>query len=192
MIYLDNAATTRMYDECAQIADKYNRELYFNPSARYRLALKAEEAVKKARAVIAAKLGADEGEIYFTASGSEADNIALLCSLRRKSGRVIVGAAEHSAVYQCACELERRGYEVVFAPVTRYGAVDIAAFSALLTADTVLVSVMHVGNDTGAVTALKAMTPHVRIKTPGGLGRRRVVHALGTLPVNCVPPAVGD
>ena len=100
MIYLDNAATTRMYDECAQIADKYNRELYFNPSARYRLALKAEEAVKKARAVIAAKMGADEGEIYFTASGSEADNIALLCSLRRKSGRVIVGAAEHSAVYQ--------------------------------------------------------------------------------------------
>ena len=174
MIYLDNAATTRMYDECAQIADKYNRELYFNPSARYRLALKAEEAVKKARAVIAAKLGADEGEIYFTASGSEADNIALLCSLRRKSGRVIVGAAEHSAVYQCACELERRGYEVVFAPVTRCGAVDVAAFSALLTADTVLVSVMHVCNETGAVNDLKAITSLVRKKSP-----RALVHSDG-------------
>lgn len=184
MIYLDNAATTRMYDECAQIADKYNRELYFNPSARYRLALKAEEAVKKARAVIAAKLGADEGEIYFTASGSEADNIALLCSLRRKSGRVIVGAAEHSAVYQCACELERRGYEVVFAPVTRYGAVDIAAFSALLTADTVLVSVMHVCNETGAVNDLKAITPLVRKKSPRALVHSDGVQAFGKLPVN--------
>lgn len=184
MIYLDNAATTRMYDECAQIADKYNRELYFNPSARYRLALKAEEAVKKTRAVIAAKLGADEGEIYFTASGSEADNIALLCSLRRKSGRVIVGAAEHSAVYQCACELERRGYEVVFAPVTRYGAVDIAAFSALLTADTVLVSVMHVCNETGAVNDLKAITSLVRKKSPRALVHSDGVQAFGKLPVN--------
>ncbi len=184
MIYLDNAATTRMYDECAQIADKYNRELYFNSSARYRLALKAEEAVKKARAVIAAKLGADEGEIYFTASGSEADNIALLCSLRRKSGRVIVGAAEHSAVYQCACELERRGYEVVFAPVTRYGAVDIAAFSALLTADTVLVSVMHVCNETGAVNDLKAITSLVRKKSPRALVHSDGVQAFGKLPVN--------
>ena len=184
MIYLDNAATTRTYDECAEIADKYNRELYFNPSARYRLALKAEEAVKKARAVIAAKLGADEGEIYFTASGSEADNIALLCSLRRKSGRVIVGAAEHSAVYQCACELERRGYEVVFAPVTRCGAVDIAAFSALLTADTVLVSVMHVCNETGAVNDLKAITSLVRKKSPRALVHSDGVQAFGKLPVN--------
>ena len=184
MIYLDNAATTRMYDECAQIADKYNRELYFNPSARYRLALKAEDAVKKARAVIAAKLGADEGEIYFTASGSEADNIALLCSLRRKSGRVIVGAAEHSAVYQCACELERRGYEVVFAPVTRYGAVDIAGFSSLLTADTVLVSVMHVCNETGAVNDLKTITSLVRKKSPRALVHSDGVQAFGKLPVN--------
>ena len=53
MIYLDNAATTRMYEECADTVDKYNRELYFNPSARYRLALKAEEAIKEARSAIA-------------------------------------------------------------------------------------------------------------------------------------------
>ena len=184
MIYLDNAATTRVYDECAAEADKYNRQLYFNPSARYRLALQAEEAVKNARFVIASALGADEGEIYFTASGSEADNIALLCSLRRKSGRVIVGAAEHSAVYQCACELERRGYEVAYAPVTQWGAVDIAALSSLLTPDTLLVSVMHVSNETGAVNDLKAITSLVRKKSPKALVHSDGVQAFGKLPVN--------
>lgn len=184
MIYLDNAATTRVYDECAAEADKYNRQLYFNPSARYRLALQAEEAVKNARFVIASALGADEGEIYFTASGSEADNIALLCSLRRKSGRVIVGAAEHSAVYQCACELERRGYEVVYAPVTQWGAVDVAALSSLLTPDTLLVSVMHVSNETGAVNDLKAITSLVRKKSPKALVHSDGVQAFGKLPVN--------
>ena len=184
MIYLDNAATTRMYEECADTVDKYNRELYFNPSARYRLALKAEEAIKEARSAIAAKLGADEGEIYFTASGSEADNIALLCSLRRKSGRVIVGAAEHSAVYQCACELERRGYEVVFAPVTRCGTVDTAALASLLTENTVLVSVMHVCNETGAVNDLKEISSLVRKKCPKALVHSDGVQAFGKLPIN--------
>ncbi len=184
MIYLDNAATTRVYDECVAEADKYNRQLYFNPSARYRLALQAEEAVKNARSVIASALGADEGEIYFTASGSEADNIALLCSLRRKSGRVIVGAAEHSAVYQCACELERRGYEVAYAPVTQWGAVDIAALSSMLTPDTLLVSVMHVSNETGAVNDLKAITSLVRKKSPKALVHSDGVQAFGKLPVN--------
>ena len=105
MIYLDNAATTKMYEECGEVLKKYNEEVFFNPSARYKGALKAQEAMNGARERIASLLGADAGEIYFTASGSEADNMALLCSLRRKSGRVIISSVEHSAVYKCACEL---------------------------------------------------------------------------------------
>lgn len=184
MIYLDNAATTRMYDECAEIIDKYNRQLYFNPSARYRAALKAEEAVKKAREIIAAKLGADAGEIYFTASGSEADNIALLCSMRKKSGRVIVGGAEHSAVYRCAKELERRGYEVVLAPVTACGRVDLTKLDRLLTPDTLLVSVMHICNETGAVNDLNAISAMVRKRAPKALFHSDGVQAFGKVPIN--------
>lgn len=169
MIYLDNAATTQMFEECAAVLEKYDRELYFNPSARYSGALAAQEAVKDARARVARRLGADASEIYFTASGSEADNMALLCSLRRKSGRVIVSAAEHSAVYKCACELERRGYEVVFAPVTPWGAVDTERFTELLTPDTVLVSVMHVSNETGAVNDIKTLAAAVKKRCPKAL-----------------------
>lgn len=169
MIYLDNAATTKMYEECGEVLKKYNEEVFFNPSARYKGALKAQEAMNGARERIASLLGADAGEIYFTASGSEADNMALLCSLRRKSGRVIISSVEHSAVYKCACELERRGYEIIFAPVTSCGAVDEEAFARLLTPDTVLVSIMHVCNETGAVNDIARLAALTKKRAPKAL-----------------------
>ena len=169
MIYLDNAATTKMYEECGEVLKKYNEEVFFNPSARYKGALQAQEAMNGARERIASLLGADAGEIYFTASGSEADNMALLCSLRRKSGRVIISSVEHSAVYKCACELERRGYEIIFAPVTSCGAVDEEAFARLLTPDTVLVSIMHVCNETGAINDIARLAALTKKRAPKAL-----------------------
>ncbi|MDE6361855.1 MAG: aminotransferase class V-fold PLP-dependent enzyme, partial [Clostridia bacterium] len=149
MIYLDNAATTRLDDVCWESLKKYNSQEFFNPSALYRKAMENSKAIKRARGVIAKSLGAKSEEIIFTASGSEADNIALLCSLRAKSGKILVGSSEHSAVYNCALELKVRGYDVEFAPCDRFGRTDMAKLEAMLDEKVVLVSIMHVCNETG-------------------------------------------
>ncbi len=80
MIYLDNAATTQLDEECMDVIRQYNLECFYNPSALYRKAMENGNALKKARGVIAKSLGAGSQEIIFTSSGSEADNIAMLCS----------------------------------------------------------------------------------------------------------------
>ena len=98
MIYLDNAATTRLDDACWDALKKYNSQEFYNPSALYRKAMENSKAIKRARGVIAKSLGAKSEEIIFTASGSEADNIALLCSLRSKSGKVLVGSRDRKSV----------------------------------------------------------------------------------------------
>ncbi|MDE6614340.1 MAG: aminotransferase class V-fold PLP-dependent enzyme, partial [Clostridia bacterium] len=144
MIYLDNAATTQLDEKCLDIIREYSVNAFHNPSALYRKAMESSNAVKNARNIIAKSLGAKGEEIIFTASGSEGDNIALLCSLRAKSGKVIVGSSEHSAVYNCALELKVRGYDVVFAPCDKYGKTDLEKLYELLDEKVVLVSIMHV------------------------------------------------
>ncbi|MGN0789776.1 MAG: cysteine desulfurase family protein [Christensenellales bacterium] len=184
MIYLDNAATTKMDERCVEIIRKYGIERFYNPSALYGEALKVANDVKTSRAAIARSLGAEREEIIFTASGSEADNLAMLCSIKTKKGRVIVGGGEHSAVYACANELSNRGYEVVFAPVDRYGKVKLDELASLVDEQTVLVSIMHVSNETGAINDIKKIVEIVKAKSPRALVHSDGVQAYGKLPVS--------
>lgn len=184
MIYLDNAATTRLYDECLEDYRRYGCERFFNPSALYGAALGCANSVKQARAAIARTLGADADELYFTASGSESDNIALFCSVRPKRGKIIIGNCEHSAVYQSAKELSARGYEVVFAPCDRYGRCDADALERLLDDSVVLVSVMHVCNETGAINDIAAIAAMTREKSPYALVHSDGVQTYCKIPVS--------
>ncbi|MGN0796597.1 MAG: cysteine desulfurase family protein [Christensenellales bacterium] len=184
MIYLDNAATTKMDDRCVEIIRKYGVEQFFNPSALYGEALKVANDIKASRSAIARSLGADREEIIFTASGSEADNLAMLCSIKSKKGKVIVGNGEHSAIYACANELSSRGYEVAFAPVDRYGKVKLNELEEMLDEQVVLVSIMHVSNETGAINDIKKIVDMVRAKSPLALVHSDGVQAYGKLPVN--------
>lgn len=153
MIYFDNSATTAVLPEAADAARRYMTERYFNPAAAYAPAVQLERDIKAARTLIAGELGASPDELVFTSCGTESNNTALFGALRaqRGKGRVIVSAVEHPSVYEAAIDLREQGYDVVFAPVDKTGAVDTEALKELVTPNTQLVSVMHVNNESGAV-----------------------------------------
>ena len=154
MIYLDNSATTRPYPQVTEAVTRVMTEDFGNPSTLYTLGLDAEKTVKAARKSVAKSIGASEQEVYFTSGGTESDNTAIFGAweARKKQGRrIITTAVEHPAVLKCFEALKSKGADVVILPVSRDCSLDIDAFRAVLTEETVLVSVMHVNNETGAV-----------------------------------------
>ena len=169
MIYLDNAATTAMYPECLDSFKKYGVEKFFNPSAVYAPSVEVSRVLKEARREILSALHAPDGTVVFTASGSEADNLALFGSKKPKGGKIVTTAGEHSAVINSAAELSARGYEVVYAPLHPDGKVNLEELEKLLDESVCLVSVMHVNNETGAVNDLKAVSKLVRRLSPSAI-----------------------
>ena len=151
MIYLDNAATTKMTEGSLRVLKEANEERWFNASALYKEASEESRRIREAREALSAALRAGGGELYFLSGGTEADNTALLCTRKPKGSRVIVGEGEHDAVINPAKLLKEQGFDVVFALIKPDGGVDEEKFAELLTPDVSLVSVMHVSNETGAV-----------------------------------------
>lgn len=154
-IYLDNAATTRVCPEAADIAYKVMTEQYGNPSSTHARGREAKKLLDSARREVSLCLGCQPKELVFTSCGSEADNWALLSgayAASAKGGHVISSMAEHDAVRKSLDELERRGYEVTRLAPDESGAVPVQAVLDALRPDTVLVSLMLVNNETGAVT----------------------------------------
>ncbi len=154
MIYLDNSATTKPYPQVVKAMTDALTEGFGNPSTLYRLGLDAEKAVKAARKSVAKSIGASEQEVFFTSGGTESDNTAIFGAweARKKQGkRIISTAVEHPAVLRCLDALKNKGADIVLLPVHRDGSLDMDAFRQALTEDTILVSVMHVNNETGAI-----------------------------------------
>lgn len=161
MIYLDNAATTRVCPEAAEIAYKMMTENFGNPSSTHQVGREAAAALKKARKQVADALGCMPEEIYFTSCGSEADNWAIVRgaeSMSRKGKHVITSTVEHDAVRESMKELERRGYEVTWLSPNETGAVPVSSVAAALRSDTILVSLMLVNNETGAITDIPGIS----------------------------------
>ena len=154
MIYLDNAATTRVCPEAAEIAYKMMTENFGNPSSTHQAGREAAAALKKARKQVADALGCMPEELYFTSCGSEADWAIVRGaeSMSRKGKHVITSTVEHDAVRESMKELERRGYEVTWLSPDETGAVPVSSVAAALRSDTILVSLMLVNNETGAIT----------------------------------------
>ena len=153
-IYLDNAATTRVCPEAADIAYKVMTEQYGNPSSTHAKGREAKKLLDNARREISLCLGCQPKELVFTSCGSEADNWALLSgayAASAKGGHVISSTAEHDAVRKSLDELERRGYEVTRLAPDASGAVPVQSVVDALRPDTALVSLMLVNNETGAV-----------------------------------------
>ena len=159
-VYLDNAATTRVCPEAADIAYKTMLETYGNPSSTHTKGRQAKAVLDKARKQLAAALDCAPSEVYFTSCGSEGDNWAIINgaeSMRRKGMHVISSAVEHDAVRKSMDELKRRGFEVTMLNPEPDGSVSPEAVIAALRPDTVLVSLMMVNNETGAVTDIAAV-----------------------------------
>ncbi len=159
-VYLDNAATTRVCPEAADIAYKTMLETYGNPSSTHTKGREAKAVLDNARKQLAAALDCAPGEVYFTSCGSEGDNWAIINgaeSMRRKGLHIISSEVEHDAVRKSMDELKRRGFEVTMLKPESDGSISPEAVIAALRPDTVLVSLMMVNNETGAVTDIAAV-----------------------------------
>lgn len=181
-IYLDNAATSRVLPEAQEIYIKTMAEDFYNPSALYGKAIEVSREIKKARESIAFILGVQPETIFFTSSGTESDNQALLCSRKKNGSRVIISATEHAAVYNTALQLKQQGYDLQICPTDRSGKVDLKELEELLTDNTSLVSIMHVNNVTGAINDLQRISSMIKAKAPNALFHSDGVQAFCKIP----------
>ena len=157
MIYLDHNATTPVDPAVAEKMCWFLKEHFGNPSSLYPIGRRVKEILNEARERVAAALGADRGEIFFTGSGTEADNFAVFGTLDAfpERNELIVSSIEHPAVLESAKYLERKNVKVTYLPVDRYGTVELDALRAALAPKTALVSVMHASNEIGTIQPIE-------------------------------------
>lgn len=185
MIYLDNAATTKVSEEVFAAMKPYFCEQYANPSAIYTFAGKSMKAVDEARKDVAGLIGAQPNEIYFTAGGSESDNWAVKAAAeayRAKGRHIITSAIEHHAVLHTCQYLEKQGYEVTYVGVDEYGVVKLDELAAAVREDTVLITVMAANNEIGTIQPLKEIGEIA--KKNGILFHTDAVQAYGHIPLD--------
>ena len=182
MIYLDNAATTRVSEVAAQAGLTMMREEFGNPSALHGLGIRAERAVNEARANIARILGADPSELIFTSGGSEGNNTAIFGAAhlkRRRERHIVTTQVEHASVLSPLNRLEEEGYEITrLAP----GEITPAGVAAVVREDTGLVSIMHVNNETGAVYPIGEIVRAIHRKNADTLVHTDAVQSFCKLP----------
>ncbi|MEG1612743.1 MAG: cysteine desulfurase family protein [Clostridia bacterium] len=184
MIYLDNAATTKMDEMCINSFIKYGIENFYNPSSLYQPSVEVSRAIKEAREGLLSLLRGVGGELIFTASGTEADNMAVFGTRKTKNSRIIISAGEHQAVNNPALELKQRGFQVDFAPLNNDGSLNILEFTKLLSDDVSFISIMHVNNETGAVNDLQQISKLIRRLSPNAIFHSDGVQALGKVSIN--------
>ena len=184
MIYLDNAATTKAYEECNEIINKYNTENYFNPSAMYKAGFSLQQEFNNVRENIIKVLhGEQDGKVIFTSSATEANNLAIFGSLSKKQGTYIFSMGEHPSVYNCAMELKARGLNVKFISLNKEGEVDLEDLKSLLEPNVCFVSLMLVNNETGAINPIKAVKQEMLKICPTALLHIDAVQGFCKIPV---------
>ena len=187
IIYLDNAATTRVRPEVAEAVLSAMVDGFGNPSSRHRLGLKAREAVEHARRSVAALVGAEPEEMVFTGSGTEANNLALLGAAlaRKRHGRhVVASAVEHPSALEPLEALRRQGFDVTLVPPGPDGVVSTEHLLQAVRPDTILVSLMLVNNETGALMPVEEVVAALRRLRPEVLVHTDLVQAAGRLAVD--------
>jgi len=186
MIYLDNAATTKMKDCVIEAMLPYFSETFGNASSTYTSAGQAaRKALTEARKKVSEAIGADEKEIFFTSGGSEADNWAIKGVMLRnkdKGNHIITTTVEHHAVLHTCEFLEKQGYKVTYVPVDEFGMVSPEDIEKAITDETVLVSVMFANNEIGTINPIKEIGAICREK--GVIFHTDAVQATGAVPID--------
>ncbi|NLM50007.1 MAG: aminotransferase class V-fold PLP-dependent enzyme, partial [Clostridiaceae bacterium] len=185
MIYFDNAATTFLKKEVLDEMMPYLTEEYGNPSSIYRHGQKAQMALIRARETVAKALNADPREIYFTGSGSEADNWAIKGAAfrnRKKGNHIITSSIEHHAVLHTCEYLEKQGFQVTYLPVDEYGLVSVEDVKKAITDETILITIMFANNEIGTIQPIKEIAQMAGEK--GILFHTDAVQAVGALPID--------
>jgi cystathionine beta-lyase family protein involved in aluminum resistance len=168
-IYLDYASLTPIDKGVIGIMEKYSSEIYANPSSLYGYGLNAKNEIEKAKQSIAKDIKAHSDEIIFTSSGTEANNIAILGSIKAlgediKGKNILISSIEHSSVIEIALSLKQYGIEVNIIPVDQNGIVDIDFIKEKIDKNTILVSVMMINNEIGSIQPINEIAKIIRHK----------------------------
>ena len=168
-IYLDNAATTRVYPSvCERMVEVMSRD-FGNPSSLHMKGFTAEQYVKEAKKTIAGVLKVDVKELVFTSGGTESNNMAIIGAAmanKRRGNHLITTSIEHASVYNPFIWLEEQGFEVTYLPVDGHGVVKMDALEQALRDDTILVSIMAVNNEIGTIQPLDEIGAIIKKKNP--------------------------
>jgi cysteine desulfurase len=184
-VYFDNAATSPVRTEVLQAIDRCTVGTFGNASSLHLCGQAAKRALEGARTTVAQRLGADPKEIYFTSGGTESDNLAIkgVAYANRSKGRhIITSPIEHHAVLNTCFALEQEGFEVTYAPVDRYGVIDLDAVRDAIRPDTILITVMLANNEVGTIEPIAEVSALARER--GILVHTDAVQGMGKLPVN--------
>ena len=186
-IYLDNSATTM---PCSAVTEKVVEMMtrkYGNPSSLHGKGLEAEQEVDAAREIIAQKLNASFGEIYFTSGGTEANNLAIFGGVsanNRRGKKIVTTAVEHSSVYNSMKKLEKDGFEIVFLKPNEYGQITSDQIGSAIDSNTIFVSVMMVNNEVGTIFPIEKIKSLIKQAKSPALLHIDAVQAFGKLQVD--------
>jgi len=184
-VYLDYSATTPVKEEVLKEMIPYFSENFGNPSSLYTKGAISKEAITKARSKVSSLIGADENEIFFTSSGTEADDWAIIGiadALKSKGNHIITTGIEHHAVLHSCEYLAKNGYEVTFLPVDKEGRVRAEDLENAITDKTILVSIMYVNNEVGTIQDIKELCRITKSKNV--TFHTDAVQALGNVKIN--------
>lgn len=185
-VYFDNSATTKVSRAAADKAYIMMTENFGNPSSLHTFGIRAEEELEAARTVIAKSLGASEREIYFTSGGTEANNLSLFGaaeSRKRMGTKIVVSAVEHSSVIGACKRLEDMGYEVEYVMPDKDGKISESSLENAIDENTILVSLMAVNNETGAIQPYSSVKRIIKKKNAPALFHCDCVQAYGKISI---------
>ena len=187
MIYFDNSATTKVYDEVLEEIVDAMKNNFANSSSLHRLGYETEQRVIKAKKYIANIINGKEDEIYFTSGGTESNNIAIfgVCDAYKKYGnKIITTKIEHPSVLKCFNKLEKRGFEVCYLDVDSKGYINIEELTNQVNDNTILVSVMYVNNEIGTIQNIDEIGKKIKEKNKNTIFHTDAVQAFGKLKIN--------
>ena len=167
LVYLDNAATTKMSKKVIEEMIESFENIYGNPSSTHTLGQKAKAVVENARHIVAKNLKVEAKEIVFTSGGAEGNNLVIKGFLKQnkdKGKHIITTKIEHSTVLKTFESLEKQGYDVTYIDVTKDGIIDVEKLKKAVRKDTALVSVMFVNNETGVIQPIKEISEYLKEK----------------------------
>ena len=181
-IYLDNSATTRVHPEVTALVRKIMEEDYGNTSSLHRKGMEAEQYIRDAREQLAKILKVSEKEFIFTSGGTESDNLAIIGAAlanRRAGNHIITSAVEHAAVAASVRALEEFGFTFTILPVDATGRVNPEDLRKAITDETILVSIMYVNSETGAVQPIEELAKVIKETKPSVLFHVDAIQAFG-------------
>lgn len=180
--YLDNSATTKVFDEVKDIMVETMLKDYGNPSSMHLRGVEAEKYVKEARENIAKTLKVDEKEIVFTSGGTESNNMAIIGTAlanRRAGNHIITTAVEHASVHNTMEFLAEQGFRITYLNVNESGVINIKDLEDAICDDTILISVMYVNNEIGSVMPISEIAEVIKAKKPDVVFHVDAIQAYG-------------